>query len=378
VPAPSQAVLFRDGGPDGEEVQRRIIEGLPRHLARPGLAQIVTELGERDGEPMEGRLRQWLGGAPMDIHILRLREHTPQAYALAHADGEGAQVYLEDVDRWHANLRDQGFDRVVSVLLAFRWSEAPWSRVDEAQAPSRDAWTELETLMAAQRLSLEPGLWDRLRAGRVGRTGPVVLLKSRVLGSAVAPTAQARLVQQAMPMAYPLGPLEEDLLGCLEEPVATRGMLDAATQAGIPAEAVLEALEGLGRSFPATRPDPAVMNAWSPTELQVYLQNLPRTLSHGDCAWLDGALGLTGRGNYEILVEWLTIAAGSGYAPVFPRVREVLTRVGRMKYLRPLYAALGGSEATRALARDIFAQASKGYHGLSRRVVQGALDKYPA
>ena len=67
-------------------------------------------------------------------------------------------------------------------------------------------------------------------------------------------------------------------------------------------------------------------------------------------------LDLMKRGNYEILVEWLTIAAGSDYEPVFPRVREVLTRVGRMKYLRPLYGALGGHDRTRALAREIFAK----------------------
>jgi len=153
---------------------------------------------------------------------------------------------------------------------------------------------------------------------------------------------------------------------------------------GMPANApvfrseTLEALEALAKAFPATRPEAAVMAAWSPTELLVYLQNLPRTLAFADCAWLDENLQLTGRGNFELLVEWLTIAAGSAYEPVFPRVREVLTRVGRMKYLRPLYSALGQHDATRALARDIFAQASKGYHGLSRRVVQGVLDKFPA
>jgi len=85
-----------------------------------------------------------------------------------------------------------------------------------------------------------------------------------------------------------------------------------------------------------------------------------------------------GRGNYEILVEWLTLAANADYEPAFPRIREVLLRVGRMKYLRPLYGALGLHGRTRALASEIFAAASPGYHGLSRRVVQGVLDKYPA
>ena len=53
-------------------------------------------------------------------------------------------------------------------------------------------------------------------------------------------------------------------------------------------------------------------------------------------------------------------------------------RVGRMKYLRPLYGALAATERTRALAREIFAAASPTYHGLSRRVVAGLLEKFPA
>ncbi len=88
------------------------------------------------------------------------------------------------------------------------------------------------------------------------------------------------------------------------------------------------------------------------------------------------ALGLTARGNYEILVEWLTIAAGSDYEPAFPRLREVLLRVGRMKYLRPLYGALGRHPRTRALAREVFAEAAPRYHALSRRVAASVIEKY--
>jgi leukotriene A-4 hydrolase/aminopeptidase len=124
------------------------------------------------------------------------------------------------------------------------------------------------------------------------------------------------------------------------------------------------------------RADPKQVASWNPTELLIYLQNVPRPLSEADCAALDGSLALMDRGNYEILVEWLCIAAASGYEPAFPRIREVLIRIGRMKYLRPLYKALGATAATRDLARSIFAEASPGYHGLSRRVVQGVIDGY--
>jgi len=152
---------------------------------------------------------------------------------------------------------------------------------------------------------------------------------------------------------------------------------------GLPANAprfaapVLDRLAALAAGWAGgARPEPQAIAAWGTSETLVYMQRLPRPLSEADCAWLDRALRLDDRGNYEILVEWLTIAAASGYAPAFARMREVLTTVGRMKYLRPIYTALGQAPATQALARDIFAAARPGYHPLSRRSVEGILQKY--
>jgi hypothetical protein len=149
-------------------------------------------------------------------------------------------------------------------------------------------------------------------------------------------------------------------------------------QPGMPASAPVFRAPGLDRITALAegwelgqRPDPA--HGWSPSELLVYLQNLPRRLSLEDCAWLDRTLDLTARGNFEILAEWLCLAAASGYEPAFGRIREVLGRVGRMKYLRPLYGALVRNETTRRLAREIFAQAAPGYHPVARRMVEGII-----
>jgi len=126
------------------------------------------------------------------------------------------------------------------------------------------------------------------------------------------------------------------------------------------------------------RPSSEQLQAWSPSQLLVYVQRLPRELSITDCDWLDQTLHLTRRGNHEILVEWLAIAASSDYHPAFERLREVLMRVGRLKYLRRLYSAMGRHPRTRQLARDTFAAAAPTYHPLSRRIVEGLIEKYPA
>jgi aminopeptidase N len=180
----------------------------------------------------------------------------------------------------------------------------------------------------------------------------------------------------------------EEFLGLVENRFpglpARVGAREWLYEPGMPASApafhsaTLESLAALAQAFASgKRPGPEQIAAWSPAETVVYLQRLPREIDAAGCAWLDKELALTGRGNYEILVEWLTVAAGSGYEPAFPRLREVLTRVGRMKYLRPLYTALGRHPRTRALAREVFESASPTYHSLSRRVVSGILDKYP-
>jgi hypothetical protein len=47
-----------------------------------------------------------------------------------------------------------------------------------------------------------------------------------------------------------------------------------------------------------------------------------------------------------------------------------------MKYLRPLYKAMGASPRTRALARKIYTAASPGYHELSRRASEAVMAQY--
>jgi methylase of polypeptide subunit release factors len=247
VPAPAQAVGFRDGGPSGEDVQRRIVAGLKDHLAPGGFAQIVTEVGEGEGAPLEVRVREWLEGAPMDLHVLRLRTSSAQVYALGHAEGDDYPAYLTSVDAWHANLKTQGFDRVVSVLLAFQWSESPWTRVDEAYPPTRDAGREVQALFEAERLARDPGLRERLAQGRVARTGPVALLEALALGAPTPPISKARLAGLAMPVESTLEPLERDLLGCLDQPAETLVLLAAAAKGGLSGAAVLEALVSLVR-----------------------------------------------------------------------------------------------------------------------------------
>jgi hypothetical protein len=180
----------------------------------------------------------------------------------------------------------------------------------------------------------------------------------------------------------------EELMAFLEEQLpgvaAEAGAEEWLYRPGLPGNAPvfrsrrLEELTDLAAGWgEGRRPTEEQVESWSAGEMLNYLQRLPRSLPHDECAWLDRHLALGGRGNHEILVEWLTLAAISDYEPAFARIEEVLARVGRMKYLRPLYTALGRHPRTRSLARRIFARARDGYHPVARRVAESVLDGYP-
>lgn len=252
VASPVDELMFRDGGPSGEAIQQRIVAGLPRHLAPGGIAQIVTELGEREGEPIVRRVRQWLDGAPMDIYILRLRSYSAGYYAIGHASSDGGYgAYLESVDAWARNLRDQGYTQVISVLIAFEWSDpaagAPWDRVDESQPPKRDAGAEVEAVFSLERITRRNR--DVVMDGRrVCRSGPIALSESRVLGGQQIPAAaRATLLGQALTVEYSLNPVERDILQSLDKPVAVADLLAVADKCNVDKSAVLAAIDSLQR-----------------------------------------------------------------------------------------------------------------------------------
>ncbi len=176
------------------------------------------------------------------------------------------------------------------------------------------------------------------------------------------------------------GFVEENFPGLLAK-VGADAWLD---KPGLPARAPrfvsprLEELSALAGSWSnGVRPDPSLAARLNSDELLVYLQRLPREMSVEDCARLDAALGLSKKGNHEVLTQWLCIAAASGYEAAFPRIRAVLSTVGRMKYVRPLYQALGRTPAGRALAREVFAAAAPAYHALTRRTAESVMAAYP-
>ncbi len=250
VPSPIDTLGFRDGGRSGEDIQRRIIEALPRYLARGGSAQIVTELGERDGVSIADRIRGWLGDAPMDIHILRIREYTSQIYALGHADGEDYGVFLDSVNAWHENLAAQGYERIVALLLTIQWSDpacgAPWTRMEDSKPPLSDhAGIEIEGSFLAERLSRHPNLLSLLEQSHIQRTSPISFMEAGVLGNEARVETNAQVLGRALPVHGWLNPIEREFLVRMQEKQDFSGFVGLATELDLSQELFLTTTRSL-------------------------------------------------------------------------------------------------------------------------------------
>ncbi|HEY4360181.1 MAG TPA: 50S ribosomal protein L11 methyltransferase [Bryobacteraceae bacterium] len=81
VPVFRHNMVFDSGGQDGEQIVRRVIEGLPKYL-RPGARFYAPLVGTDRDEPFEMRLRNWLGPAEeeFDIAFFVNRIFSPSAY----------------------------------------------------------------------------------------------------------------------------------------------------------------------------------------------------------------------------------------------------------------------------------------------------------
>lgn len=84
VPVLHHTWTFHAGGSDGEQITRRLIEGLPSRL-RPGGRFYAIGMGsDREEGPFEQRIRSWLGqdGKDFDIFLLVRKVMLPAHYAV--------------------------------------------------------------------------------------------------------------------------------------------------------------------------------------------------------------------------------------------------------------------------------------------------------
>jgi len=140
-----------------------------------------------------------------------------------------------------------------------------------------------------------------------------------------------------------------------------------------PRSRAYDAARAAASSFVKTGALDGVGKGWVTAQWRLFLGELPKPLAPERMAALDRRFDLTHSGNAEVLAAWLEHAVAAGYPPAYPALEAFLTRVGRVKFLEPLYRAMEKNETTRGLAREIYAKARPGYHPIAVTAIDAVL-----
>lgn len=114
---------------------------------------------------------------------------------------------------------------------------------------------------------------------------------------------------------------------------------------------------------------------WVTQQWQHFLRNLPGKVDVNRLAELDETFHFTNSGNAEVLADWFQRAIAADYRPAFPALERFLVRVGRRKFIGPLYAALSRTPEGLTFARKVYLEARPGYHPLAQASIDGLLNR---
>jgi hypothetical protein len=88
---------------------------------------------------------------------------------------------------------------------------------------------------------------------------------------------------------------------------------------------------------------------------------------------LDGNFAFTKTGNSEIACDWFKHCIDANYQHAFPAMKAFLVRVGRRKFLAPLYSKLAETDEHKEWARAVYEEARPGYHSVSYNTIDDIL-----
>lgn len=108
-------------------------------------------------------------------------------------------------------------------------------------------------------------------------------------------------------------------------------------------------------------------------EWLVFIRSLSDTIQVAKLKNIDDVLGLKSCGNSEIMTEWYVLGLKNGYQDIKPDLKNFLLKVGRRKYLEPIYNQLALNKDDLAWAKGVFKEAKNNYHFVSNKTIEEIL-----
>ena len=191
LPAASTRWIFQDAGAQGEEITRRIVAGLPQYLSPGGRLYCLALGADQREQPLEQRIRAWLGEAQaeFDVLVAAIETHTPEQVASQPLlRGEIAQ---KEYAVRRGSFKQAGIESFVYCFVVVQRAEADGrsSFTVRRQMSSLTGSAELEWAMRWESTSASPAAESILLDSR---PIPAADLELRVVHSIVGGTFEPR------------------------------------------------------------------------------------------------------------------------------------------------------------------------------------------
>jgi hypothetical protein len=157
MPVLRPAEIYYDGGEDGEQLTRKIVEGLPSIL-HPGGRLYCRTLGtDREEKSFEERVRGWLGDSESDFDLAFFVTKNVELLRFAIDTAIRKSTGQEEVGQWLTHFNRLGIKEMLTGVLVLqrRESERPVFTVRRSVAPETSR-EDTENLLRWQTENAEP------------------------------------------------------------------------------------------------------------------------------------------------------------------------------------------------------------------------------
>ena len=114
---------------------------------------------------------------------------------------------------------------------------------------------------------------------------------------------------------------------------------------------------------------------WSTHEWLHFLKHLPSSdIVYKSLEDLDTQFGFSNSGNSEILAVWFLQSIKVDYQPAFKPLEKFLVKIGRRKFLQPLYQELAKNKIHKQWAKKVYEKARGNYHYVSFNTIDNILN----
>ena len=108
-------------------------------------------------------------------------------------------------------------------------------------------------------------------------------------------------------------------------------------------------------------------------EWMAFIRRLPKDISVDKLKLLDEKLDFKNCGNAEIMTEWYVLGIEAGYDELRPNIKVFLKKIGRRKFLLPIYKTLAKEPENLKFAREVYKEARPYYHSVSQKTMDDLL-----